>query len=123
MGSASAVTQGLGIERTEGLDRSACIRPPLVGQRPQDGASQSSAMKRLQPTGSRAHLLPESSHTPLYPSPATAGTARSEARRVGKACARTFRTRWWHDKSKQNTIHLPSPPTTSTPRTTHPNPT
>src|SRR3546814_8882692 len=75
MSSAISITQSMRIARTERLDRIAFIRPPLVGQRPQDGASQSSAMKRLQPIGSRAHLLPESSHTPLYPSPATEGTA------------------------------------------------
>src|SRR3546814_12349597 len=75
MSSAISIIQSMRIARTERLDRIAFIRPPLVGQRPQDGASQSSAMKRLQPIGSRAHLLPESSHTPLYPSPATGGTA------------------------------------------------
>src|SRR3546814_8418853 len=79
MSSAISITQSMRIAHTERLDRIAFIRPPLVGQRPQDGASQSSAMKRLQPIGSRAHLLPESPHTPLYPSPATEGTApRSE---------------------------------------------
>src|SRR3546814_1698056 len=75
MSSAISITQSMRIARTERLDRIAFIRPPLVGQRPQDGASQSSAMKRLQTIGSRAHLLPESSHTPLYQSPATEGTA------------------------------------------------